>query len=104
MSVQSNKALKTMTSSGIVLFPVASRGGDIERCAAELDSRHGEEAVRFWKTECRKLADELTGLGLSEADVRHQVMTFQAEVQTALVHRSQSRAIADSRNGRAIKR
>lgn len=104
MSVQSNRAPKTMTTSQIVLFPVASRAGDIDRCAAELDGRHGAEAVQFWKAECRSLASELTSLGFSDAEVREQVITFQAEVQTALVHRHQARAISESRNGRAIKR
>ncbi|MBW9114200.1 hypothetical protein JNB88_11160 [Rhizobium cauense] len=104
MPVQSNKTLQAMTTSEIVLFPVASRAGDIERCAAELDRRHGEDAVSFWKTECRRLANELTSLGCSEDEVRNQVMTFQAEVQAELVRRHQVRAIAESRSGRAIKR
>jgi hypothetical protein len=50
------------------------------------------------------LASELESLGLPEAEVRHQVMVFQAEVQQALVQRSQSRAISQSRSGRALKR
>ncbi|KQV72997.1 DUF6074 family protein [Rhizobium sp. Root1220] len=104
MSVQSKKTLKAMTTSEIVVFPVASRAGDIARCAAALDSCHGEEAVRFWKAECRKLADQLTSLGLSESEVRQQVLTFQAEVQGELVRSHQARAISESRNGRAIKR
>ncbi|CAN7529227.1 MAG: DUF6074 family protein [Rhizobium sp.] len=104
MPVQSNKTLQAMTTSEIVIFPVASRAGDIDRCAAELDRSHGEDAVRFWKTECRRLADELTSLGCSEAEVRDQVMTFQAEVQAELVRRHQVRALSESRSGRAIKR
>ncbi|WP_072369866.1 DUF6074 family protein [Rhizobium tibeticum] len=104
MPVQSNKTLQAMTTSEIVIFPVASRAGDIDRCAAELDRSHGEDAVRFWKTECRRLAHELTLLGCSEAEVRDQVMTFQAEVQAELVRRHQVRALSESRSGRAIKR
>jgi hypothetical protein len=104
MSVQSKNTLKAMTTSEIVLFPVASRAGDIDRCATELDRRHGEEAVRFWKAECRVLAGELASLGLSESEVREQVMTFQVEVQAELVRRHQARVISESRSGHAIKR
>lgn len=103
MPVPSRKTLEAMTTSEIVLFPVASRAGDIERCAAELEHRHGEEAVRFWKSECRRLADQLESLGFSEAEVREQVMIFQAEVQNDLVRRHEARAIAQSRSGRAVK-
>ncbi|MDM9649796.1 MULTISPECIES: DUF6074 family protein [unclassified Rhizobium] len=104
MSVNTSKSLKAMTTSEIVLFPVASRAGDIDRSAAELERLHGADAVQYWKTECRRLASELESLGLPEAEVRHQVMVFQTEVQQALVQRSQSRAISQSRSGRALKR
>ncbi|KQV20327.1 hypothetical protein ASC97_09905 [Rhizobium sp. Root1203] len=104
MSVQTRKNLQAMTTSEIILFPVASRAGNIDRCAAELERCHGEDAVRFWKTECRRLADELASFGFSQDDVREQVMIFQAEVQQALVERSQARAISQSRSGRALKR
>ncbi|QFY61803.1 hypothetical protein FZ934_16205 [Rhizobium grahamii] len=104
MSAKTTKTLKAMTTSEIVLFPVASRAGDIDRCAAELEQLHGEDAVRFWKTECRRLADELSALGLSEDDVREQVLVFQAEVQSAMMKRCQARAISKSRAGHAIKR
>lgn len=104
MSAKTTKTLKAMTTSEIVLFPVASRAGDIDRCAAELERLHGEDAVLFWKTECRRLANELSALGFSEDDVREQVLVFQAEVQNDLMKRYQARAIAESRAGRAVKR
>jgi hypothetical protein len=104
MSVKASKSLKAMTTSEIVLFPVASRAGDIDRSAAELERLHGADAVQYWKTECRRLAAELTSLGLCEDEVRQQVMIFQNEVQQALMQRSQARAISQSRSGRALKR
>jgi hypothetical protein len=104
MSVNTSKSLKAMTTSEIVLFPVASRAGDIDRSAAELERLHGADAVQYWKTECRRLAGELTSLGICETEVREQVMIFQAEVQQALMQRSQARAISQSRSGRALKR
>lgn len=104
MSVPTSKSLKAMTTSEILLFPVASRAGDIDRSAAELERLHGADAVQYWKTACRRLAGELTALGLSESEVREQVMIFQSEVQQAMVQRSQARAISQSRSGRALKR
>ena len=93
-----------LTTSEIVIFPNRPRPGDIERCAAALDDLHGEAAIAFWKAECRLLADELARCGLGEAKIRERVLSFQAEVQAALVERHQMRAIAESRVAQDRKR
>lgn len=91
MASKLSELLSVVGNGNIVVFPVASRAGDIERCARELDDKHGPEAVVYWKTECRRLAAQLTAVGLSEDDVRHQVMLFQDEVQAELVRRHRDR-------------
>jgi hypothetical protein len=91
MASKLSEVLAVVNSGNIVMFPVASRAGDIERCARELDDRHGVEAADYWKTECRRLASQLTAIGLSEDEMRHQVMLFQEEVQAELVRRHEAR-------------
>ena len=90
--------VQTVVNNGnIVVFPVAGRAGDIERCARELDDKHGIEAADYWRAECRKLAASLSAIGLTEDEVREQVLTFQDEVQGELVRRHEARALAKTR-------
>lgn len=70
----------------VITFPLAGRGGLIRRCAIALDSKHGEEAVTYWRGECQALGAELLALGCCEADMRQQIMAFQAEVQAELMY------------------
>jgi len=91
MASKLSELLTVVSNGNIVVFPVSGRAGDIERCARELDDKHGNDAVDYWKIECRKLAAQLAAIGLSEADVRQQVMLFQDEVQAELVRRHQDR-------------
>lgn len=93
MASKLSELLNVVSNGNIVVFPVSGRAGDIERCARELDDKHGHDAVDYWKTECRKLAAQLTAIGLSEDEVRRQVMLFQAEVQAELVRRHEDRAL-----------
>ncbi|MGA1804068.1 DUF6074 family protein [Rhizobium sp. HT1-10] len=93
MASKLSEVLTVVGNGNIVVFPVSSRAGDIERCARELDDKHGNEAVDYWKMECRKLAAQLTSIGLSEDEVRQQVMVFQAEVQAELVRLHEDRTL-----------
>lgn len=93
MASKLSEVLNVVSNGNIVVFPVSGRAGDIERCARELDDKHGIEAADYWKTECRKLAAQLTAIGVSEDDVRRQVMLFQDEVQAELVRRHENRAL-----------
>jgi hypothetical protein len=104
MTGRLNEFVTVLRSSEIVVFPIAARAGDIDRCATELDRLQGEEALRFWKAECRRLADGLSSLGVEDVKVREQVMAFQNEVQAELVRRHQARAISQSRVERLKKR
>ena len=69
----------------VVSFPLAGRSDLIRRSAIELDSKHGEEALLYWRAKCRALGAELLARGCSETDMRRQVMDFQAEVQAELM-------------------
>jgi hypothetical protein len=90
-----SEMLSVVSTGNVVVFPVSGRAGDIERCARELDGKNGDEAVDFWKAECRKLADQLTAIGLSNPDMRRQVMLFQNEVQAELMRRYEDRALKE---------
>lgn len=97
MATELTELLPTINQGEIILFPSATGATNIERCAHELDQRHGAEAITFWKAECRKVADELLNTGMSESDVHQRVMRFQEDVQSELVIRHQKRALVKSR-------
>jgi hypothetical protein len=84
------------THGRIVAFPLSGRTRLIERCAEELDGKHGEAAVLYWRSECRTLADELLALGFSDADMRQQIMEFQDSVQAAMMRRHQCERPAET--------
>jgi hypothetical protein len=84
----------------VVAFPLAARAGDVARCARELDLIHGPAAVHYWKSECRKLAEQLSALGLREDDIRNEVLAFQAEVQIAIAERYQEPAARNRSDSR----
>ncbi|MGV1753239.1 DUF6074 family protein [Agrobacterium sp. CG674] len=71
--------------SEVIAFPAKNRVADIKRCVQALQVTHGEEANRFWRDECRALATRLTNLGYDEPAMRHEVMEFQAAVQSQLL-------------------
>ncbi|SOC37525.1 hypothetical protein SAMN05892877_104204 [Rhizobium subbaraonis] len=75
------------SSAATVPFPVARRTGVVRRCAAELETLHGEPALHYWRAECRRLAEELLALGCDEVEMRLQVLDFQDEVQAELRRR-----------------
>ncbi|MBP2234276.1 hypothetical protein J2Z31_000766 [Sinorhizobium kostiense] len=82
----------------IFAFPLAARLGDVVRCARELDRVHGSAAVQYWKSECRKLAQQLSTLGLSDDEIRQQILGFQSEVQAAIARRYEVPAVCRNRS------
>ncbi|CCE99811.1 hypothetical protein N181_02930 [Sinorhizobium fredii USDA 205] len=98
MEAEVNERTSVFKAGGIVAFPLEARTGEIDRCARELDRVHGNAALQFWKTECRKLADELLKLGLGEDQIRSQVLAFQAEVQAAIARRYEAPAVERNRS------
>lgn len=91
MAVDRSDEATVFGGRDVVPFPMARRLSTIRICAAELEDLHGDDAVKFWRRECRKLADELLALGCTEEEMRAEVMAFQAEVQAELWQRHQSR-------------
>jgi hypothetical protein len=85
-----------VTHGQVVAFPLSGRRRLIERCAEELDGKHGEAAVLYWRSECRTLADELVAQGFSDAEMRQQIMDFQDHVQAAMVRLHQSAPQAET--------
>ncbi len=49
MASKLSELLTVVSNGNIVVFPVSGRAGDIERCARELDDKHGKDAVDYWK-------------------------------------------------------
>lgn len=92
MSNSVNPGATRPVDNRIIPFPLWRRQSIIRRCAVELDRKSGKEATDYWCGECRRLADELLAQGFAEAEVRHQVLEFQDEVQFELMrlHESQS--------------
>lgn len=87
------------TEERVVPFPLSGQASTIRRCASELENVHGEEALRYWKTECRALAQRLSNLGCSEEAIRSQVMAFQTEVQVEMMRRYSDRLAAEAQDG-----
>jgi len=84
------------TEERVVPFPLSGQVSTIRRCASELESIHGDEALHYWKTECRALADNLRRRGCTDEQVSAQVMAFQTEVQVEMMRRYSDRLAAEA--------
>lgn len=73
-------------------FPLSCRKDLVRRSAEELDRHNGQAAVDFWRATCRLLADELIAQGCPEAEMRQQIVDFQAAVQAELLALHMDRA------------
>ncbi|KQY43666.1 MULTISPECIES: DUF6074 family protein [Rhizobium/Agrobacterium group] len=87
------------TEERVVPFPLSGQASTIRRCARELENVHGEEALQYWKRECRALAERLSNLGVGEDAVRNQVLSFQTEVQVEMMRRYSDRLAAEAQDG-----
>lgn len=78
--------------SAVAFFPLASRRDLVRRSALELDRLNGHAATQFWIKTCRALGEDLLALGCPEAEMRAEVMDFQAAVQRELMwlHREEA--------------
>ena len=98
MEAEVNERKSMFKAGGIVAFPLQARSSEVDRCARELDRIHGNAALHYWKTECRKLADELLQFGLREDEIRSQVLAFQTQVQAAMARRYDPPAAGQNRS------
>lgn len=91
MTVKRERMNASELNDRVVAFPLSGRTSTIRRCARELENIHGAAATRYWRTECSALADSLAVIGLTQDEIRQQVMAFQTEVQIELMHRYSQR-------------
>lgn len=84
-------SMSSQTSDRVIAFPLIGQTRLIRRCASELENLHGEDALRYWKSECRALAARLKNLGCEDEDISRQVMAFQTEVQVEMMCRYSKR-------------
>lgn len=75
-------------SGQIISFPAAQRRVQIQQAARMLNETHGEAAATAYKILVRKMADEMTAMGISQGEMRRQVLEFQAAVQIELMAQS----------------
>lgn len=71
-------------SADVIAFPAARRRMQIQDAVAMLNETHGEAANAAWRNLMRAMADELLAVGVSTAEMRRQVLEFQAAVQLEL--------------------
>ncbi len=68
----------------LVQFPADRRVADVKRCAEALQTIHGEEANRFWRSEMAALRSALLANGVAEAEISFQGRLFMQAVQLEL--------------------
>lgn len=71
-------------TSQIISFPAARRRAQVLEAARMLNEIHGPAANTAWRSLMTGLADELRVAGISESEMRQQVLEFQAAVQLEL--------------------
>lgn len=71
-------------SGQIISFPASKRRAQIVQAAKMLAELHGEAANAAWKTLMKTMAEELLETGISNGDMRQQILEFQAAVQLEL--------------------
>ena len=71
-------------SNEVIAFPSARRRAQVLQAVKMLNETHGEAANEAWRSLMRSMADQLTSMGISTAEMRRQVLEFQAAVQLEL--------------------
>jgi hypothetical protein len=71
-------------SCDVIAFPAARRRAEILEAVKLLNETHGEAANVAWRSLMTRMAEELTAMGLSNGEMRRQVLEFQAAVQLEL--------------------
>lgn len=68
-------------SCEIIAFPTARRRSRILDAVRMLNETHGPAANEAWKLLMRSMAEELVAMGVSNGEMRQQVLEFQGAVQ-----------------------
>jgi hypothetical protein len=76
-------------SGQVIAFPAAHLRAHIVDAARMLGETHGEAANTAWKTLMRTMAERLIATGLSDGEMRRQILEFQGAVQLELMAQSE---------------
>lgn len=68
----------------IVSFPASKRRAQVLQAAKMLNEVHGPAANTAWKSLMTDMAAQLLATGISDGEMRQQILEFQAAVQLEL--------------------
>jgi hypothetical protein len=68
----------------IVSFPASKRRAQVLQAAKMLNEVHGPAANAAWKSLMADMAEQLLATGISNGEMRQQILEFQAAVQLEL--------------------
>lgn len=71
----------------LAFFPLSKQHAEIQRCADILESHHGDDANRVWRTEMKRLAAMLQDRGAGAEEIALQIGDFNAAVQLEIQRR-----------------
>jgi len=72
-------------SGQVIAFPAAHLRAQIVDAARMLSETHGEAANTAYRTLMRTMAERLVAMGLSQGEMRQQILEFQGAVQLELM-------------------
>lgn len=73
-----------MFKAEVVVFPCDRRWLEVQQAARFLNIVHGPDADKWWKKRVSRVAAPLRAAGVSEEEIRRQVLAFQQAVQSEL--------------------
>lgn len=74
----------------VILFPLINRVGKVRRTAQLLSSKHGEDAVLYWKQVMAANRRHLTRVGLDEQAINTELRSFHDAVQSEMIRQAYS--------------
>lgn len=71
----------------VILFPLVKRLGKVRHTAQLLSTKHGEDAVLYWKQVMAANRKHLARVGLDEQAIEAELRSFHDAVQSEMVRR-----------------
>lgn len=72
----------------VILFPLVNRVGKVRHTAQLLSSKHGEDAVLYWKQVVAANRKHLARIGLDEAGIEAELRSFHEAVHSEMVRQA----------------
>ncbi|NVP55982.1 DUF6074 family protein [Mycoplana rhizolycopersici] len=69
----------------VILFPLVKRVGKVRHTAQLLSSKHGEDAILYWKQVMAANRKHLTRIGLDQDDIEAELGSFHEAVHSEMV-------------------